>query len=124
MPLRERVQAVVAPVAVVLLVAAVRVVRPDPAAGERRRLDVAGALTVTGAFLVFVWAIVEAPTTGWTSLRTLGALAISALLAALFVAVENTVDQPLVRLGILRSALLIRANLGSLLLFGSATVIN
>src|SRR5204863_191463 len=67
---------------------------------------------------------VEAPTAGWTSLRTLGALGLSALLGAVFVAIENTVDQPLVRLGILRSGLLIRANLGSLFLFGSATALN
>src|SRR3954468_2592410 len=117
--------AVVAPVALVLLLAALRVVRPDPtASGTGRRLDVAGALTVTGTFLVFVWAIVEAPSAGWTSPRTLGALGISAVLVALFVAVENRVEHPLVRLGILRSGLLVRANLGSLLLFGSATALN
>jgi MFS family permease len=117
--------AVVAPVALVLLLAARRVVRPDPTARDKgRRLDVAGALTITVALLLFVWAIVEAPTAGWTSLRTLGAMCASAVLAALFVAVENKVEQPLVRLGILRSGLLVRANLGSLLLFGSATALN
>jgi MFS family permease len=117
--------AVVAPIALILLLAALRVVRPDAIANDdRRRLDVAGALTVTGAFLTFVWAIVEAPSAGWTSLRTLGALGVSLVLGALFVAIENTVEQPLVRLGILRSGLLIRANLGSLLLFGSATALN
>src|SRR3982751_1105728 len=117
--------AVAAPVALVLLLAARRVVRPDPiASNDRRRLDVAGALTVTGAFLIFVWAIVEAPSAGWTSLRTLGTLGTSILLGALFVAIEERVAQPLVRLGILRSGLLIRANLGSLLLFGSATALN
>src|SRR4051795_7801045 len=117
--------AVVAPVALVLLLAALRVVRPDPVASDSgRRLDVGGALTITGAFLLFVWAIVEAPTAGWTSLRTLGALGLSALLGALFVAIENTVDQPLVRLGILRSGRLIGANVGSLFLFGSATALN
>src|SRR5215218_3217962 len=117
--------AVAAPVALVLLLAALRVVRPDPiASNDRRRLDVAGALTVTGAFLIFVWAIVEAPSAGWTSLRTLGALGTSILLGALFVAIEERVAQPLVRLGILRSGRLIRSNLGSLLLFGSATALN
>src|SRR3954470_8382515 len=50
--------AVVAPVALLLLLAALRVVRPDPVAIDTaRRVDVAGALTVTGAFLAFVWAI-------------------------------------------------------------------
>ncbi|HEY6150749.1 MAG TPA: MFS transporter [Gaiellaceae bacterium] len=117
--------AAVAPVALVLLLAALRVIRPDPIANDNgRRLDVAGALTITGTFLIFVWAIVEAPSAGWTSLRTLGAFGVSALLVALFVAIESTVEQPLVRLGILRSGLLIRANLGSLLLFGSATALN
>jgi len=116
---------VVAPVALVLLLAALRVVRPDPTATDnRRQLDVAGALTVTGALLVFVWAIVEAPSAGWTSPRTLLALGVSGLLGALFVAIEYRVEQPLVRLGILRSGLLLRANLGSLLLFGSATALN
>ena len=111
---------VVAPVALVLLLAALRVVRPDSiASDDRRRLDVAGALTVTGALLLFVWAVVEAPSAGWTSPRTLLALGVSAVLGALFVAIENRVEQPLVRLGILRSGLLLRANLGSLLLFGS-----
>src|SRR5205085_7648007 len=96
--------AVVAPVALLLLLAALRVVRPDQFERENgRRLDFAGALTVTGAFLVFVWAIVEAPAAGWTSPRTLGALAVSAVLISVFVAVEHTVQQPLVRLGILRS---------------------
>src|SRR3954462_4930078 len=66
---------VVAPVAFVLLLAALRVVRPDSiASDDRRRLDVAGALTVTGALLLFVWAVVEAPSAGWTSPRTLLAL--------------------------------------------------
>jgi MFS family permease len=117
--------AVVAPVALVLLIAALRVVRPDPIASDRRsRLDVAGALTATGACLAFVWAIVEAPSAGWTSLRTLGGFVVAAGLIALFVVVENRVEQPLVRLGILRSGLLVRANLGSLLLFGAATALN
>ena len=117
--------AVVAPVALVLLLAALRVVRPDATARDNaRRPDGAGALTITGASLIFVWAIVEAPTAGWLSPRTLGAVGLSALLAALFITVENRVEQPLVRLGILRSGLLIRANLGSLLLFGSATALN
>src|SRR4051794_9125661 len=117
--------AVVAPVALILLLAALHVIRPDQiTTGTSRRVDVAGALTVTGAFLLFVWAIVEAPSAGWTSLRTVGALVSSGVLGALFVAVESTVEQPLVRLGILRSGLLIRANLGSLLLFGSATALN
>src|SRR4051812_11715522 len=112
-------------VALPLLIAALRAVRPDQGtSGTGRRLDVAGALTVTGAFLLFVWAIVEAPSAGWTSARTLGAFVLSAVLLALFVVLERRVDQPLVRLRILRSPLLVRANVGALLLFGCTTALN
>src|SRR5206468_12481570 len=41
-----------------------------------------------------------------------------------FVAVERRVERPLVRFGIFRSALLVRANVGSALLFGGATAFN
>ena len=100
-------------------------IRPDEAAsGNARRLDVAGALTVTAACLLFVWAIVEAPEAGWTSMRTLAALVAALVLVALFAAVERTVAQPLVRLGIFHSALLVRANAGALLLFGCTTALN
>jgi len=118
--------AVVVPVALVLLLAAVRVVRPDavPARGERRRLDFGGALSVTAAFLAFVWSIVEAPTAGWASARTVGGFTVAAAFLVLFVAIERTVEQPLLRLGILRSALLVRANVGAMLLFGYATAFN
>jgi hypothetical protein len=104
----------------------VRVVRPDleAADGRRRRLDVGGALSVTGASLVFVGAIVEAPSAGWASLQTIGSFVATALLLTVFVVVERSVEQPLVRFGILRSAVLVRANAGAMLLFGCATGLN
>ena len=46
------------------------------------------------------------------------------LLAAAFVVIEWRVDRPLVRLSLLRSAPLVRANIAALLLFGCATVFN
>jgi MFS family permease len=118
--------AAVVPVALVLLIAARRVVRPDDRAKEagRGRLDLGGALLVTSAMLVFVHAIVVAPDAGWLSAQTLGSLSVAAALMAGFIYVERRVERPLVRLGILRSALLVRANLGSALLFGAATAFN
>jgi MFS family permease len=118
--------AVVVPVASVLFVAARRIVRPDHVASEsaRGRLDLAGALLVTGAMLVFVRAIVVAPEAGWVSAPTLSSLGVAAALMAAFVRVERRVERPLVRLGIFRSALLVRANLGAALLFGGATAFN
>jgi MFS family permease len=117
--------AVAIPVGVALLLAIRRVVPGDrSSAPVGRRLDVGGALSVTAAALLVVYAVVEAPTSGWLSAQTVVSLAVAAALLAAFVAIERTVAQPLVRLGMLRSAPLVRANLGALLLFGCATVFN
>jgi EmrB/QacA subfamily drug resistance transporter len=66
------------------------------------RLDVAGAVTVTASLMLAVYAIVNGNEVGWTSARTLGLLALSALLLALFLVVEARVGAPLVPLGLFR----------------------
>jgi EmrB/QacA subfamily drug resistance transporter len=66
------------------------------------RLDVAGAVLVTGALMLAVYAIVNGNGVGWTSARTVGLLAGAAALLAAFVAVEARVDSPLVPLGLFR----------------------
>src|SRR3954470_13571096 len=117
--------AAVVPVALALLVAARRVVHPDETSESvRGRLDLRGALMITAAMLVFVRAIVMAPDAGLLSAATLGSIAATAALVAGFVYLEKRVERPLVRLAILRSALLVRANLGAALLFGAATAFN
>jgi EmrB/QacA subfamily drug resistance transporter len=76
-----------------------------PAAGGQAsegRLDIVGALTVTASLMLAVYAIVNGNEVGWTSARTLGLLAISATLLALFLAIEARVRSPLVPLGLLR----------------------
>jgi EmrB/QacA subfamily drug resistance transporter len=106
-------------VALVTLVAAVRLVPNDPAkARSTGSVDVAGALTMTAAMLLLVFTVVEAPTVGWTTGRTIGSLVGVAALLVAFVIRERTAAAPLVRLGILRSSSLIRANLGAMTLFG------
>ncbi|WP_407692194.1 MFS transporter [Pseudonocardia xinjiangensis] len=79
--------------------------------------DVAGTATLTGAMLLLVVAVVRAPDVG--TLTTVGTLAGTLALFAVFVLVERRSVAPLVRLGILRSAPLLRANAGALLLVGS-----
>jgi EmrB/QacA subfamily drug resistance transporter len=106
------------PIAVVLLVVATRVLVHDPPAARREgRFDVAGAVTVTGAMLALVFGISGAPDAGWTSAQTLVALALSAALFAAFLAIELRVEQPLVRLGILRSPVLVGANIAGMATF-------
>jgi EmrB/QacA subfamily drug resistance transporter len=66
------------------------------------RLDVAGAVTVTAALMLAVYAIVNGNEQGWTSVRTLGVLAASAALMGLFLGIESRVVAPLVPLGLFR----------------------
>jgi EmrB/QacA subfamily drug resistance transporter len=79
--------------------------------GRRGRLDVAGAAAITAAISLVVYAIVDANSAGWTSLKSLGLAAAAAVLAVLFLLIEQRTREPLIRLGILRSPNLAAANL-------------
>jgi EmrB/QacA subfamily drug resistance transporter len=107
------------PVALITLLAGIRLVprsaRPPRSA---RRFDLAGAVSLTAGMLLLVFTVVEAPSAGWTSARTLASFAAAATLLAAFVAHELRTPAPLVRLGILRSRSLVRANLGAMTLIG------
>jgi EmrB/QacA subfamily drug resistance transporter len=82
--------------------------------------DLLGALTVTSGLVVAVFAIVRTTTEGWTSLQTLGSLAVALLLLAAFLVIESRVaTQPLVPLRIFESRLLTGANVLVLLLGGA-----
>jgi EmrB/QacA subfamily drug resistance transporter len=107
------------PVALVTLIAALRLVPHDtPPERARRSFDAAGAIAMTGAMLLLVYTLVESPDAGWGSVRTLGSFAAVAAILAAFVWQEQRSAVPLVRLGILRSGPLVRANLGAMALFG------
>ena len=109
-----------APITAVLVLAAIRVLDAanEPSLGHRH-YDLLGALTVTGSMVALVYSVVEAPARGWTDGRTIGGLALSALLLLAFVVVESRSPQPLVRFGILRSRTLVSANVAAMLYFGS-----
>ncbi len=66
------------------------------------RLDVAGAVTVTGALMIAVYAIVNGNEVGWVTVRTLGLLAASVVLLAVFLVVESRTGSPLIPLRIFR----------------------
>jgi EmrB/QacA subfamily drug resistance transporter len=108
-----------APVALTALVAGLRLVpRDSRVARAANSFDVAGAVALTSAMLLLVFTVVEAPTVGWGSARTLLSFAGVAAILAAFVAIEQRTSAPLVRLGILRSASLVQANLGAMTLVG------
>jgi predicted MFS family arabinose efflux permease len=82
---------------------------------ERTRLDVAGAVAVTGAMVLAVYAIVNGNSAGWTSAQTLGLLAAAAVVAAAFAAWEARVPAPLMPLSIFRHRNLSVANVVGIL---------
>jgi EmrB/QacA subfamily drug resistance transporter len=79
-------------------------------AGERK-LDVGGAITVTGALVLAVYAIVQGNEAGWTSAQTLGFLGASVVLFGIFVVIEARHPAPLVPLSLFRHRNLSFANI-------------
>jgi predicted MFS family arabinose efflux permease len=74
------------PLALLALVAVARVApRPPP---RRRRLAVTAGLLFTGGCLALLYALVSAPGSGWTGVRTLGGFAVAAVALAGWVARE------------------------------------
>jgi EmrB/QacA subfamily drug resistance transporter len=67
-----------------------------------RRLDFAGAVTVTASLMVAVFAIVKGNEVGWITLRTLGLLGVSVVLLTGFLAIESRVESPLMPLRLFR----------------------
>src|SRR5947209_15221353 len=84
-------------------------------AAERRRLDIGGAIAITGSMLLAVYAIVNGNTAGWTSAQTLGLLAAAVVILVSFVAWEARVPSPLMPLGIFRHRNLSVANIVGIL---------
>ena len=109
-----------APVALITLIAAVRVIpRHAPVDRRGRRFDIPGAVAATVAMLLLVYTVVSAQQAGWASARTIGSFAAVAVLLAGFVWIELNSADPLVRLGVFRLGALTRANIGAMTLFGS-----
>src|SRR5205814_3548209 len=90
------------PIGVLVVVLTLRLVPAAPAAAAGGRLDVAGAITVTGSLMLAVYAIVNGNQNGWTSARTLGVLGAAAAIFAAFLTIESRVRVPLMPLRLFR----------------------
>jgi MFS family permease len=100
------------PIGAVTAVLALRLVPVDHGTGKGTGTDVVGALTITAALMLGVYAIVgPAASDGWTAPETLWLGAGSLVLLALFVGREMTAANPLVPMGIFRSRNVVGANL-------------
>jgi EmrB/QacA subfamily drug resistance transporter len=96
-----------------------RVVPESRLQGARRRYDPLGAVTVTAALVMVVYAISQAPAAGWTAARTLALLASAAALLAAFVVIESRAEAPLLPLRLFRLKTLAGSNAVGFLLGAS-----
>lgn len=103
------------PIVLAALLAARRVPADRPS-GTAPRLDLGGALLVTAGTSVLVLAVVRTETRPWGSADTVLTLALSAVLLALFAAVELRTPEPLLRMRLLTRRPVVMANLFMLLL--------
>src|SRR6516162_7808343 len=87
--------------------------------GASRRYDPFGAITVTGALVLLVYAISQAPTAGWASARTLALLAAAAALLVGFLVIEARAEAPLLPLRLFRLTTLAGSNAVNFLLGAS-----
>lgn len=108
------------PIALILMIAALRFLPPDPPRDRPVRLDLGGAATLVAGMLLTVFTVVSAEHAGWASWRTIGGFLLAGLLLAAFVVIELHVAEPLVRLGIFRNPTLVAANVSAALLYGGA----
>jgi EmrB/QacA subfamily drug resistance transporter len=92
-----------------------------PPDGEVRRgsLDIGGAVTITAALMLAVYAIVNGNQNGWTSAQTLGMLGGAAVLLGVFLVIETRVPAPLMPLGLFKIRNVASANVTGILLAGA-----
>jgi len=86
------------PVGIAVFVLTLKLVPGLPGIATDRRLDIAGAFTVTGSLILAVYAIVNGNQEGWTSTQTLGLLGVAAVLLAAFLLIESRATSPLMPL--------------------------
>ena len=103
------------PIGVCVYIAGVRLLPAARGGASEQRLDVAGAVTVTAALMLAVYAIVNGNDAGWTSTQTLGLLAAAAVLLGVFLVIESRVHSPLVPLGLFKLRNVATANIVGIL---------
>jgi EmrB/QacA subfamily drug resistance transporter len=103
------------PIGVLVTVVGLRLLPAVHTGAERTRLDVPGAIAITGAMVLAVYAIVNGNSAGWTSAQTLGLLGAALVVGGAFLAWESRVPAPLMPLGIFRHRNLSVANVVGIL---------
>lgn len=99
------------PIGLAVVVASLRLLPAAPGKAASRHLDVWGAVSVTAALMLAVYAIVNGNQIGWLSSRTLGELAVAAVLFVGFLWLEARVHTPLMPLRLFRLRNLVVSNI-------------
>ena len=107
------------PIGVAVYALSMRLLPADNVTAGDRRVDIAGAVTVTASLMLAVYAIVNGNEVGWGTGQTLGLLAVSAVLLGAFLVIESRVSNPLMPLGLFKHRTLATANGVAVLLAGS-----
>ncbi|MEX1008541.1 MAG: DHA2 family efflux MFS transporter permease subunit [Acidimicrobiia bacterium] len=84
---------------------------------EARPIDGTGAVLSIVGLVALVWAIIEAPSDGWTSAPIVGAFAVALLALAAFVAWERSVEYPMLDVHFFRNPRFTAASLTVTLVF-------
>jgi EmrB/QacA subfamily drug resistance transporter len=107
------------PVGIAVVVLSVMLIPAERIAMASQRLDLAGAITVTAALMLAVYAIVNGNEVGWVTGRTLGLLAAAGALLVGFLVIESRVESPLVPLRLFRLRNIAVSNVVGVLWAGS-----
>ncbi|MEO9174743.1 MAG: MFS transporter, partial [Gaiellales bacterium] len=107
------------PIGIAVVVLSLRLLPETRSDAASKRIDIGGAVLVTAALMLAVYAIVNGNQDGWLSGKTLGMLAGAAALAAGFLAVESRIAEPLVPLGLFRRRNVSIANIVGVLWAGA-----
>jgi EmrB/QacA subfamily drug resistance transporter len=108
------------PVGIAVVLAGRRLIPAAAAVANERKLDVPGAVLISGGLAAIVYGIVRTDTLGWGSLGVLAPLALGLVLLGLFALVEGKLAaDPLIPLDVFRMPALRAANLVVALLFAA-----
>jgi EmrB/QacA subfamily drug resistance transporter len=91
----------------------------EGSARQGRGLDVGGAITVTGALMVAVYAVVNGNADGWTSGSTFSRFTLAVVLFVAFIVIETRVASPLMPLVMFRNRNLSTASIAAVLWAGA-----
>jgi EmrB/QacA subfamily drug resistance transporter len=108
------------PVGIAVLIAGRRLIPREAAVAKERKLDVPGAVLISGGLTAIVYGIVRTDSLGWGSTGVLIPVALGVVLLGLFVLVEGKIaPDPLIPLDVFKMPALRAANLVVALLFAA-----